>query len=275
MMHQPFTVCMAVYRNDNPRYIMQSIESITIRQTIRPSEIVLVVDGPVSKAIETVIKQQTELFPPLRIIWLAENKGLGNALRIGVEAASNEIIARMDSDDIALPDRFEKQLEYFEANPDCDIVGGQISEFIDSEDNVVGKRSVPLLNDEIYTWMKKRCPFNHMTVMFRKTKILSVGNYIDWHYNEDYYLWIRMAESDCKFANLPDILVDVRVGEDMYARRGGWRYFKSEARLQNYMFRHHIISLPRRLYNIAGRFLIQVVMPNKLRGFIFRKLFRK
>ena len=111
--------------------------------------------------------------------------------------------------------------------------------------------------------------------MFRKAEVLAVGNYQDWHYNEDYYLWIRMAEAGCRFANLPDTLVNVRVGKDMYARRGGWTYFRSEAGLQRYMRQHKIISLPRFLFNVAVRFAVQVVMPNKVRGFVFQKLFRK
>ena len=114
-----------------------------------------------------------------------------------------------------------------------------------------------------------------MTVAFRRESVLRSGNYQEWYYNEDYYLWIRMALAGCKFANIPDNLVNVRVGKEMYKRRGGWRYFKSEARLQRYMLNHGIISLPRYCFNTFGRFAVQVAMPNKLRGFIFQKLFRK
>ena len=114
-----------------------------------------------------------------------------------------------------------------------------------------------------------------MSVMFKKSKVLSVGNYLDWHYNEDYYLWIRMALKGYKFANLPDTLVNVRVGKDMYARRGGWKYFKSEARLQGYMHKNNIINTPRYLFNVFGRFVIQVVLPNSIRGWVFQKLFRE
>ena len=156
-----------------------------------------------------------------------------------------------------------------------DIVGGQISEFIDSPDNIVGKRIVPTDNEDILGYMKQRCAFNHMTVMFRKQSVLRVGNYQDWFWNEDYYLWVRMMLAGCKFANLPDTLVNVRVGKDMYARRGSMKYFKSEEGIQRYMLQHHLISFPRYLYNVTGRFIIQVLMPNWLRGFVFRTLFRK
>lgn len=271
-----FSVLTSVYHNDRPEFVDRALASITACQTTKPDEIVIVVDGPVSAGISNLLNKYRKEYPGLfNIIRLPQNKGLGNALRIGVESVKTEIIARMDSDDIAVANRFDKQLAYLESHKDCDIVGGQITEFIGNENNIVGKREVPCSNEDIYNNINKRCPFNHMTVMFRKASVLDAGNYVDWHYNEDYYLWIRMAETGCQFANLPDTLVNVRVGTDMYRRRGGWRYFKSEAKLQKYMLSHKIMVLPRFLYNVAGRFVIQVAIPAKLRGYIFRKLFRK
>lgn len=271
-----FSIVTSVYRNDNTKYVANALNSITSAQTMKPDEVILIVDGPVPEDLKNlIITISNESLGLYNVIWLPENKGLGNALRIGVEHAKNDIIARMDSDDIAAPDRFAKQMEYMEKHPECDIVGGQITEFIGTESNIVGERIVPLDNSDIYKWIKQRCPFNHMTVMFRRSRILEVGNYLDWHYNEDYYLWIRMAEAGYQFANLPDTLVNVRVGKEMYQRRGGWKYFQSEKGLQDYMLNHNIISLPRYCYNVLGRFIIQVAMPNKLRGFIFQKLLRK
>jgi glycosyltransferase involved in cell wall biosynthesis len=271
-----FSVVTSVYKNDVPQYVKLALESITDSQTIKPDEVVLVVDGPVSADLERVIdefeKNRPELF---KVIRLAKNGGLGNALRIGVSEATHPIIARMDSDDISLSDRFEKQLLFLKEHPDISIVGGQISEFIQTPDLSVGKRVVPCSNDEISTYIKSRCPFNHMAVMMRRADVLEVGNYIDWHYNEDYYLWIRMAEAKKRMANLEDILVNVRVGKEMYARRGGWKYFKSEWGLQNYMLKGGLISLPRYLANTIVRFGVQVCMPDSMRGFLFRKLFRK
>lgn len=238
-----FSVVMSVYRNDNPTYVKIALDSITSLQIRKPDEVVLVVDGPVSDDLRLLIENRAEFDPDLyNVIWLPENKGLGNALRMGVDAARNEIIARMDSDDISVADRFENQIAYMEAHPECDIVGGQITEFIDQESNIVGKRTVPCESAEIYDYMKKRCPYNHMTVMMKKTAVLDAGNYLDWHYNEDYYLWIRMALKHAMFANLPDTLVNVRVGNDMYARRGGWKYFISEKKLQDYMLNNKMIS---------------------------------
>lgn len=275
MKDSKFSVLMSVYRNDNPAYLRSAVESISTNQTVRPEEIILIVDGPIPSELSDTIKRLTLEISYLKPCYLEQNGGLGNALRIGMNMSTNELVARMDSDDISTSNRFAKQIEYMKEHPDCDIVGGQITEFIDSEDNIVGKREVPVSNSDIHRWIKKRCPFNHMSVMFRRSKVLEVGNYIDWHFNEDYYLWIRMAEAGCRFANLPDTLVNVRVGKEMYARRGGWKYFKSEKGLQDYMLSHKIISFPRYCYNVFGRFVIQVAMPNKLRGFVFQKLFRQ
>lgn len=271
----PFSILMSVYKNDNPVDFKSAVESVSIIQTRKPDEIIIVVDGPIPHELNCELSTLIERIPEIKPIYLQVNGGLGNALRVGTEAATNDIVARMDSDDIALPDRFEKEIGFLEENPDVVMVGGQISEFIGNPDNIVGNREVPCTNEEIYSWMKKRCPFNHMTVAFRKSKVLQVGNYIDWHYNEDYYLWIRMAEAGYKFANLPDTLVNVRVGREMYARRGGWKYFKSEKGLQDYMLKKRFIDLGTYLFNVVVRFGVQVAMPNSIRAFIFKKLFRK
>lgn len=272
---QAFSVLMSVYCNDNPNYFRLAVESISINQYRKPDEIIIVVDGMISELLHEELSRLIIEIPIIRPIFLKENKGLGNALRVGMEEVSNELVARMDSDDIASPDRFEKEIGFLDENPDVVMVGGQISEFIGNPHNIVGNREVPCTNEEIYSWMKKRCPFNHMTVAFRKSKVLEVGNYIDWHYNEDYYLWIRMAEAGYKFANLPDTLVNVRVGKEMYARRGGWKYFKSEKGLQDYMLKKRFIGLGTYLFNVVVRFGVQVAMPNSVRAFIFKKLFRK
>lgn len=273
-MKQSFSVLMSVYKNDNSLFFRQALDSV-MNQTSMPSEIVLMVDGPVSDELDSVIKEYQERYSLLKVVRFEQNQGLGKALEEGVKHATYDIVARMDSDDICMPGRFEKQLACFEQNPDLSIVGGTISEFIDTPDNVVGHRVCPLTDVEIKEYMKSRCGFNHMTVMFRKSEVLRVGNYQEWFWNEDYYLWLRMLLAGCKFANLPDTLVNVRVGRDMYARRGGWRYFKSEAGIQRYMWEHKLIGFLRYLYNVAIRFVLQVAMPNSVRGWVFRTFARK
>ena len=268
-----FTVCMSVYKNDKPENFLLAIRSI-IQQTIVPSEIVLVVDGPILDSLEKAIKIIKLEFPRLILIRFKENRGHAAARQAGLDNATNELVAVMDSDDIALPDRFEKQLQAFEKHPDVTVVGGLIHEFIGKTKNVVGKRIVPEHDTEIKEYMKSRCPMNLVTVMMRKSHLERVGGYIDWYCEEDYYLWIRLAMAGYKFYNIQENLVDVRVGEEMYQRRGGWRYFKSEASLQRYMWNHGVISAGRYLYNVAIRFAVQVAMPNSLRGWVFRTFAR-
>ena len=271
-----FSVCMSVYKNDKAEDFRIALESITTKQTVKPSEVVLVIDGPVTDDINRVISEVVSAAPELyKIIRFEQNQGLGIALQEGMEAASNDIVMRMDSDDIAVPDRFEKQFHFMESHPNVAVCGGQIAEFIDDVDNIVGKRTVPRSNEEIYSYMKSRCAFNHMTVALRRSKILEVGNYRPWFWNEDYYLWIRLMIAKCEFANLPDTLVHVRVGKEMYQRRGGMKYFKSEVDIQKLLQENGLISWPRYCFNVLVRWGVQVVMPNWLRGFMFQILFRK
>lgn len=270
-----FSVAMAVYRGDNAADFATAVHSIYSQQSVRPQEIIIVVDGPIPDELEATLAELKRQIDVIRFVRFDENRGHAAARQAGLEAASNELVAIMDADDISVPDRFEKQLAAFNDHPEAAVVGGQIKEFIDSTDNVVGERIVPLGDADIKRYLRSRCPMNLVTVMYRKQAVEAVGGFMDWYCEEDYYLWVRLAEAGYKFANVSDNLVNVRVGCEMYRRRGGWRYFKSEASLQWYMFRHDIISLPRYFYNVAGRFAVQVAMPNCVRGFIFQKLFRK
>lgn len=268
-----FSVSMCVYKNDNTEHFRVALDSI-INQTLMPDEVVLVVDGPVTDSTNSVIKSyEKEAY--FKVIRLAENVGHGNARRIGLENCTNELIALMDADDISVPNRFEKQVKCFEQNQHISIVGGNITEFIDSVDNIVGVREVPQDNNHIKQYMKKRCPFNQMTVMFKASDVNKAGGYLDWYQNEDYYLWIRMYKSGATFKNLKESLVLVRVGIDMYSRRGGWKYFLSESKLQKYMLDSKINGLLTFIKNVTIRFILQVLMPNKIRGFIFKNFARK
>lgn len=275
-MDKYFSVIMSVYKNDVPEFVSIALDSILEYQTIKPNEVVLVRDGHVPDELDYLLDEYEKRYPQvLNIIRLEQNIGLGNALKIGVENAKYDIVARMDSDDICMAKRFELQSEYIKQHPDVDIVGGQITEFIDSPTNIVGKRIVPCDNDKIYEFMKSRCAFNHVTVMFRRNAILGVGNYQDWFWNEDYYLWVRMMTAKCVFANVPEVLVNVRTGVGQYARRGGWRYFKSEMGIQRYMFDNHLINGRGYLINVIKRLIVQVLLPNRIRGWVYRTFARE
>ena len=269
-----FSVSMAVYKNDKPEFFRQALDSV-IDQTLPPAEIVLVVDGPVPNEITKVVKEYETKYGYFKTVWIEKNVGHGNARRIGLDNCSYDIVALMDSDDISVPDRFEKQRKCFEEDNKLSVVGGYIQEFVGNVENVVGIRTVPLLDAEIKEYIKSRCPMNQMTVMFKKKDVMNAGGYIDWYCDEDYYLWIRMCLKGCKFKNLSDNLVNVRGGTEMYQRRGGWRYFRSEAKLQRFMLKKRIIGFKRYLFNVAIRLVVQVLMPNRLRGYVFKKFFRK
>lgn len=271
-----FSVITSIYKNDNPEFVRVALDSMLINQTVRPTEIVLVRDGLVPEVFDKLLNEYEARYPEVfNIIRLNQNGGLGKALKLGVESAKYDIVARMDSDDICLPNRFELQLQYMETHPECDIIGGQMTEFIGEPSNIVGKRIVPESNEDIYNYMKGRCALNHVTVMFRKNSILKAGNYQDWFWNEDYYLWVRMMMNKCVFANLSDVLVNVRSGEDQYARRGGMKYFKSEEGIQRLMLDNKLINRCEYSVNVAKRLIVQLLLPNWLRGWVFRTFARK
>ena len=269
----PFSVSMCVYGGDNASWFKTAVDSI-LNQSVTPNEIVLIVDGPVPGELDKVISEyeKNSLF---NIIRFKENRGQGEARRVGLKNCKNNLVAIMDSDDISVSDRFKVQLEAFNSYPAAHVIGGQIVEFIDKPENTVGKRTVPAENTDIYEYMKKRCPMNLVTVMFKKDSVEKAGGFIDLYGEEDYYLWVRMAKMGMKFFNVPETLVNVRVGKDMYNRRGGIRYFKSEKKMQKYMLESGIIGLGTYTLNVLKRFIVQVLMPNAVRGWVFKNFARE
>ena len=272
-MDYKFSVSMCVYGKDRPEWFKAAVDSI-LHQSVKPTEVILIVDGPVSDLLNNVILEYEQL-ENVKIFRLDKNQGHGNARRIGFENCKYELVALMDADDISVYERFEKQLEKFKDNPSLDIVGGNIEEFIDDPGQIVSKRIVPMEDIEIKEYMKKRCPMNQVTVMVKKNAVLRAGGYLDWYCNEDYYLWIRMFLKGMIFENINETLVKVRVGDAAYRRRGGWMYFKSECKLQNYMLKNKVIDRFLYIENVAKRLIIQILLPNKLRGWLFQKFARE
>ena len=274
-MRQHFSVVMSVYEADDPLYFRRAVSSVFEYQTIKPSEIVVVQDGPLSSELDDAISElKHSVGSALKVCKLEENCGLGVALAEGVKASAYDLIARMDSDDVSEPTRFEQQLAVFEKDPSVDIVGGDILEFIGDENNIVSLRSTYIDDSSICKDMQKRCAMNHVTVMFDRRAVNEAGGYLPWHFNEDYYLWIRMMQHKAKFANTGTVLCKVRVGSDMYARRGGLSYFKSELGLQNLMLSQRMIGFPRYVLNVGKRFAVQVLMPKAVRAWVFQKFAR-
>lgn len=268
-----FSLLMSVYYGTNAEELKDCFESINA-QSVKPDETVVVCDGSISDKVNEILENESRN-GVMKIVRLDENKGLGMALEAGLNECSYELVARMDTDDVCLSGRFEKQIEYIKEHPDMDIVGGSMTEFIDHPSQPVALRKVPCNHNDIIKFLKKRCPFNHVTVMFRKSAVERAGGYQHWLYNEDYYLWLRMYLTEAKFANLEDTLVCARVGSEMYRRRGGLKYYKSEKELQKFMLKNGIINRFTYFANVSKRFVLQVLMPNKLRGWVFKKFARK
>lgn len=270
-----YSVLMSVYKKELPQNLKEAINSI-LKQSLPPTEIVVVKDGELTEELEIVIgefkKKYSKLF---KIVGYSQNRGLGYALNYGISHCSNELIARMDTDDIAEYSRCEEQFKCFINDKKLDVVGGIIEEFITDSKVFIGKRVVPIEHDDINKYMKTRCPFNHMTVMFKKSAVIKAGGYKELFCNEDYYLWIRMKEIGCRFLNLNKILVKVRITNETYKRRGGIKYFCSERYLQKYMLSKNMITHREYYRNLLIRVIVQLLIPNIFRSYIFKKFARE
>jgi glycosyltransferase involved in cell wall biosynthesis len=225
-----FSVLIAVYKKENPEFLRLALDSIWLHQTLQPSEIVLVCDGLLTKELDQVINV-FQLNAPLKLLKFEKNHGLGNALAKGLNICSNELVVRMDSDDVSAPDRFEKQVKYMTEHPEIDISGTNIAEFKESVDKICSYRRLPSQPDELFHFAKRRNPLNHMTVVFRKTAVIKAGNYLPFYGYEDYYLWIRMLQNGSLIGNIPENLVFARIGNNMHFRRRGIKLFNQELRL--------------------------------------------
>ena len=270
-----FSVLMSVYAKENVNYFKISIDSI-LAQTLLPDEIVLIRDGQVPAEMQDTIDYYLAKYEGLfNYIPLEENKGLGNALMIGVNAAKYDLIARMDTDDIARKNRFELQIDYMSKHPNVSVLGGQIAEFIGSVENFVGKREVPTDSNSIKKYLKRRNAFNHMTVVFRKDEVIKAGNYLSTYFYEDYFLWCQMLLTGAEFANLSEVLVFARTGEALYKRRGGYKTFCSCKSFEKYKYTNGITNWFEYTTNLIIYFTFQVMLPNDLRGFIMKNMLRE
>ena len=267
-----FSLLMCIYAKESPLFLTQCLDSILL-QTVMPDEMIIVKDGPLPDELETVLKD-FRFSGGLNVIGLPENVTLGPARAIGVEAAKHEWIAIMDSDDICRPDRFEKQLDMIEKGPKLGLTGGQISEFDEDPGSAASSRIVPTEHDCILRFMKKRNPFNSMTVMLRRELALSSGNYRFFPWFEDYDLWTRMIINGAHCANHPEVLVDARVGSGMYRRRRGTSYIRSEWRMQRQLKELKLINNVEFLRNAASRIPVRL-LPEKALETAYNKFARK
>ncbi len=237
-----FSVLISVYDKEVPSNLRSSLESV-FEQSIPPAEVVLVVDGPVNEGLANVCKDFHDRYKELKILTMDKNQGLGVALETGLLRCSNEIVARMDTDDICKPDRFEKQIDFFRNNPDYSVVGTAVEEFDKAPGDLQRFRALPTSCVEIKRFSKFRNPLNHPTVMFKRSAVLEVGSYKHMPLFEDYFLWVRLLSRGFKIGNLEDSLVYFRVGNDMVGRRHGLGYCLKELRFLTKCFTLEHITL--------------------------------
>jgi glycosyltransferase involved in cell wall biosynthesis len=276
--NKDFSVAMSIYKNDDPQYLKLALDSIILQQSLKPTEVVIIGDGPVPDALKEAVGEEVTkgatVGVDVRFLPQERNRGLGEALRIACENCQYDYIARMDSDDISLPDRFEKQMRVFDEHPDVGMVGGMITEFVGTPDHIVDRRVLPLDNEGIYKMMQTRCGVNHVTVIIRKSDLMAAGNYSGKYRQEDFYLWARMMKNGVKIMNIPDVVVNVRSGADQFARRGGMRYFHQHMMVFKYMYHEGLISWPMLMKNYCLRFA-QVALPTGVRTWIYQHTLRE
>ena len=270
-----YSVLMSVYRKENPSYLEEAIESM-LHQTVAPRDFVIVCDGELTDELYRVINRFTSECPSLfQVIQLEKNMGLGLALNQGLAVCKYELVARMDSDDIALSDRMEKQLNAFSQNPDFSVIGGQIAEFEKTPNEITRYRIVPESEKDITHKLKFSNPVNHVTVLYQKSHVMAVGGYPHHPGFEDYRLWIELLFQGYRICNLSHIFCNVRADSDMLGRRKGFSYFKNTLKLENVLLSKKIISLWEYLVNVCIRFGGTVLLPPKLQKKLFSYLMRK
>lgn len=268
-----YAVLMAVYEKDNPEWLKESIISM-LEQTVLPKQFIIVKDGALTSELDNVIQQFEDWKAPLfTIIALEKNQGLGIALNNGIKHSKYDWIARMDSDDIAMPDRCEKQIKAMNDNH-ADIVSGTVMEFeADISDASISK-SLPRTNEEIVVYARRRNPFNHPCVMFKKSKVEQAGMYRKVHLFEDYDLWVRMIEAGAVGYNIIEPILYMRAGQAMYKRRGGMRYIKSGISFRWYLHQIGFSTFTDFVIAAMGQ-LIFGLLPNGVRKKGYKVILRK
>lgn len=270
-----FSLLMSVYHKEKPEYLIQCLDSVH-KSSVMPSQIVLVKDGPLTEELDKIIEEYATKYGIYKILQLEQNMGLGIALNKGLEVCENELVARMDTDDICLEQRFEEQLKVFKKDDSLSLVGGYITEFIDTPDNIVSTRKVPTEKQALIKYSKKRNPINHVTVMFKKSAIIEVGGYQkvkDVGY-EDYDLWIRLIMANKNIINIDKILVNVRVGADMYKRRGDKKRLKTALYFRKKLWKMGYYSWFSYI-NYSIQTIAFSCVPASVRKFLYKKILRK
>ncbi|ATF41867.1 glycosyltransferase [Weissella paramesenteroides] len=275
------TILMSIYQGTKFNELELAIDSVLGKQSVKIRHVVLVVDGYITDDVEHGLKCLIEKhLNIIQIIRLAHNSGLAIALNEGMKYISTKLVARMDADDISVYNRFEIQLKMLNTRDNLQLVGGAVDEFIDENDDKISNvvRKMPIKGKEIKKFSKFRNPFNHPTVMFVKKTIDNVGGYRQLGQLEDYYLWLRVILNVERVdldgvANTERILVHMRSGNDLYSRRGSYKYLKNVIYLKTWMLSKGIVNIFEYIFGIIINSIVTLV-PNKLRSYFYLKFLR-
>lgn len=272
-MEKKYSVLMSVYFKEEPANLKFSIDSM-LNQTIKPLEFVLVKDGKLTRDLDSVIEMYVKKYPGLfNIVSINENVGLGPALKIGIENCHNEFIARMDSDDYSIPTRIEKEFEIFEQFPDLSLVGSNVEEFEGDINHVIASVILPEKQEEIFKFSKRRCPFRHPSLLYKRSSVLKAGNYRKYYLCEDYDLYTRLLQINCKCYNIQEPLVYMRISSDFYKRRGGIVYLKSILKFKKEQLSTGFFSKADYVKSTVPHVIV-CLLPNFLRDWVYRNLLR-
>lgn len=271
---EKFSVLMSVYFKEKAEFFNLSLESILVNQTLRPDEFILVCDGELTPELEVVIEKYRELFPNVLKVYRKKNGGLGKALNFGLQKCSYQLVARADSDDVCSSDRFEKQVKFMEEHPEYAVSSGAIAEFEENPAETLRVKTNPITPKGVFEKCKVANPLNHMAVMFRKDVIISLGSYQNVPLLEDYDLWTRTLLAGYKICNLPDVLVNARVGNGMVGRRSQPVQITGWMKINKNMLEHGMIN---RFTYVRNYILISgfVYMPSWIKNIAYSKLLRK
>lgn len=267
-----YSVLMSVYYKEKAQNLSAAINSV-LNQSVKTNDFVIVCDGGLTEELENILEYYSKHNKCIHIYRLKENKGLGNALNYGIKKCINNLVGRMDSDDISHVDRFKYLLDEYKATH-ADVIGGYIEEFYQDIGDIKNIRIVPLTMNEIKEKIKRRNPINHVTVLMNKKAVEDVGGYLDLPYLEDYYLWVRMIQHNKKICNINQILVYVRTGKEMYNRRGNKKQIKGWYVLQKLMKEINIVSRVDMILNMIS-ITVFVFLPSNFKKIIYEHILRK
>lgn len=268
-----YSVLMSVYSGEKAEYLRTSIESM-LGQTVKPDQFVIVKDGQLGEELERVINhyssQDERLFT---VVELPENEGLGVALDEGISHCRNELVARMDSDDISLPDRCEKELALFEKNPELSIVSGNIGEFDEDPDTIFSIRTVPEKHEDIVKRMRIRSAFNHPAVMFKKSDVIRCGGYGLLRRKQDHVLFSKMINNGCQSYNIQDVILLFRENSDGISRKKSWENCSGYIKAQTQNFKRGECNIFELLFIYVSQIVV-FIFPHWLTNLVKRKFYR-